>query len=368
MKRREFVKNGFGALGATVVGMAVAGAPAVHAQKTIQWKMVTTWPPKMPYLQDAAELLAKKINVMSGERLNIKVYSAGELVPAMQAFDAVSEGGTVQAASSMPAYWAGKASAAQWFAAVPFGLNTLGMDAWTRFGGGQALWEETYAPFNIIPRSAGNTGTQMAGWFNKKIETIDDFKGLKMRIPGLGGKVVASAGGTVVLVPGGEIFTSLERGVIDATEWVGPLHDMTLGFYRVAKYYYYPGWHEPSSQAEFLFNKQAYEKLPADLKAVVDAACAQVAAWTTSGFNAGNGSALETLIRTHKVKVLRIPDPVLAKLKVFAKQGIAEIAAKDPMSKKVHESYMAFTKIVGTWGEISEKAYYNALADQFPLT
>ena len=366
MQRRKFLKQaGAGVLAATAA--TAIGAPAVHAAKKVRWKMVTTWPPKLPYLQDAAELVAKKVDMMSGGRFKIKVFAAGELVPPLQTFESVSQGKTVQMGSSVAYYQAGKTAAAQWFAAVPFGLNALGMGAWFEFGGGQKLWEETYAPFNVLPRPGGSTGAQMGGWFNKKIETIDDYKGLKMRIPGLGGKVVAKAGGTVVLTPGGEIFTNMERGVIDATEWVGPLHDKIMGFYKVAKYYYYPGWHEPGPFVEYLINQKAYEALPAEFKAILDAACAQVATWTTNGFNAGNSAALEDLIYNKKVQLMRFPDPVLAQLKVYAKEVVAEIAAKDAQAKKVNDSFQAFSKVIGTWGEVSERPYYNAVADRYPL-
>jgi len=252
MKRREFLKKAGTGAAAAVAASAVM-VPAVIASKSYRWKMVTTWPPKLPVLQTGAERLAKRIDEATEGRLKIKVYAGGELVPPLQTFDAVSAG-TVECGAGAGYYWAGKMPAAQWFSAVPFGLNADGMAAWFHGGDGLKLWEETYAPFNVIPRPGGSTGVQMGGWFNKKINTIDDFKGLKMRIPGLGGKVVAKAGATVVLTAGGEIFTNLERGVIDATEWVGPLHDLRMGFYQAAKYYYYPGWHEPGTYLEIIFN------------------------------------------------------------------------------------------------------------------
>jgi TRAP-type mannitol/chloroaromatic compound transport system substrate-binding protein len=270
MKRRDFLKKA--GVGAAAVAATTVNAPAVLAKKTYNWKMVTTWPPKLPVLQDRLRTLAKRIGELSDGRIKIQVFAGGELVPPLESFQAVSDG-TVEVGSGASYYWAGKEPATQWFAAVPFGLNGQGMSAWFYGGDGLKLWEETYAPFNLIPRPGGSTGVQMGGWFNKKIESIDDFKGLKMRIPGLGGKVLAKAGGTVVLLPGGEIFTSLERGVIDATEWVGPLHDLRMGFYQAAKYYYYPGWHEPGTYLEYFFNKKAYESLPKDLQHIIDAAC-----------------------------------------------------------------------------------------------
>lgn len=197
------------------------------------------------------------------------------------------------------------------------------------------------------------------GWFNKKIESVDDFKGLKMRIPGLGGKVIAKAGGTVVLLAGGEIFTSLERGVIDATEWVGPLHDLRMGFYQATKYYYYPGWHEPGTCLEVIFNKKAYDDLPGDLKAIIDAAAMETNLWSLCEFEARNGEALEELVTKHKVELIRFPDSVLKDFRKLSEETLEEEAAKDPMAKKTHENFKAFKARLGKWGEVSEKAYYD---------
>ena len=364
MKRRDFLKKA--GLGAAAVAATTVNAPAVLAQKKYRWKMVTTWPPKLPVLQEGCERLAKRVNEMSGGRLTIQVFAGGELVPPLESFQAVSDG-TVEVGSGASYYWAGKEPATQWFAAVPFGMNAQGMGAWFHGGDGLKLWEETYAPFNLIPRPGGSTGVQMGGWFNKKINTIADYKGLKMRIPGLGGKVVAKAGGTVVLLPGGEIFTSLERGVIDATEWVGPLHDLRMGFYQAAKYYYYPGWHEPGTYLEYFFNKKAYESLPKDLQHILNAACMENEQWTLTQFDAQNGAALQTLINKHKVEVIKFPDEVLAALRKMAVEVVQEEAAKTPMAKKVAESFANFQKVVGTWGSVSELAYYNVIQETMSL-
>jgi TRAP-type mannitol/chloroaromatic compound transport system substrate-binding protein len=294
------------------------------------------------------------------------VFAAGELVPPLGIFDAVSAG-TVEVGSGAAYYWAGKAPAAQWFAAVPFGMNAQGMAAWFHGADGLKLWEEVYAPFNLIPRPGGSTGVQMGGWFNKKINSIKDFKGLKMRIPGLGGKVLAKAGGTVVLTAGGEIFTNLERGVIDATEWVGPLHDLRMGFYQAAKYYYYPGWHEPGTYLEYFFNKKAYESLPKDLQYIVDTAVMENELWCLSQFEAQNGAALQTLINKHHVKLMKFPDKVLDALRKLAEEVVEEEAAKDPMARKVADSFKKFQKVVGTWGTTSEKAYYDIIQPKYSL-
>lgn len=365
MKRRDFLKKvGLGT--AAAAATSAIGAPAVIAQKKYQWKMVTTWPPKLPVLQDGCERLAKRIGELTDGRIQIQVFAAGELVPALESFQAVSDG-TVEVGSGAAYYWAGKEPATQWFSAVPFGMNAQGYAAWFHGGEGLKLWEEVYAPFNLVPRPGGSTGVQMGGWFRKQINTIDDFKGLKMRIPGLGGKVVAKAGGTVVLTPGGEIFTSLERGVIDATEWVGPLHDLRLGLYKAAKYYYYPGWHEPGTYLEYFFNKKAYDSLPKDLQHIIDSACMENELWVLSQFEAQNGAALQELINVHKVELVQFPAEVLQQLAKMAEEVNEEEAAKTPIAKKVNESFKKFARIVGTWGTVSEKAYYNIIVPPFPL-
>ena len=365
MKRREFLKKaGIGT--AAAVAATTVKAPAILAAKTYKWKMVTTWPPKLPVLQEGCERLAKLVEELTDGRIKIQVFAAGELVPPMGIFDAVSNG-TVEVGSGAAYYWAGKVPAAQWFSAVPFGLNADGMSAWFHAGDGLKLWEETYAPFNLVPKPGGSTGVQMGGWFNKKINSIDDFKGLKMRIPGLGGKVLAKAGATVVLTAGGEIFTNLERGVIDATEWVGPLHDLRMGFYQAAKYYYYPGWHEPGTYLEYFFNKKVYDSLPKDLQAILTAACMDNEQWCLAQFNARNAAALETLINKHHVDLIKFPDDVMESLRKLSAEVVEEEAAKDAMSKKVNESFKKFQKVVGTWGMVSEKAYYDDIQAKYSL-
>jgi TRAP-type mannitol/chloroaromatic compound transport system substrate-binding protein len=204
---------------------------------------------------------------------------------------------------------------------------------------------------------AGNTGVQMGGWFNKEINSIDDLKGLKMRIPGLGGKVLAKAGGNAILVAGGEIYTNLDRGVIDATEWVGPFHDLKMGFYKAAKYYYYPGWHEPGTALEIMFNKKAWDSLPPDLQAIANAAAYKSNMWMLSEFEAKNNAALQTLINEHKVQLKQYPEPVMKALKKLAKEVLDEVAASDPMSKKVYDSFLKFQSNVSSWNAITEEPY-----------
>jgi TRAP-type mannitol/chloroaromatic compound transport system substrate-binding protein len=380
MERRRFLKEaGLSAAGAVAATAGVVGckqepregaevsrAPAGHTAKSYRWKMVTTWPPNLPVLQTGAERFSKRVEEASGGRLQIEVFAAGELVPALSVFDAVSVG-TVECGSGAGYYWAGKVPAAQWFSAVPFGFNPQGINAWLYSGGGLPLWEEVYAPFNLVPRPQGNTGVQMGGWFRKEMRTIDDYKGLKMRIPGLGGKVVSKAGATVVLLPGGEIFTSLERGVIDATEWIGPMHDLRMGFYKAAKHYYYPGWHEPGTVLEVIFNKTAYDSLPMDLQRILDAVAAEINLSSLCEFDAGNGAALQTLISDHDVNLVRFPDALLADLRKLADETLEEEADKDPLSRKVHEAFKKFKAQVGVWGSISEAAYYDVIADKYAL-
>ena len=354
MKRRHFIKA---AATTGLVTTASLTAGAVQASpKKIKWKMVTTWPKNFPGLGTGANKLAKLITQMSGGRLQVKVYGAKELVPAFEVFDAVSRG-TAQMGHGAAYYWKGKTDAAQFFSAVPFGLTAQEMNGWLYHGGGIELWRETYASFGLVPAAAGNTGVQMAGWFNKEIKSIADLKGLKMRIPGLGGEVLKRAGGTPVNLPGGEIFTSLKTGAIDATEWVGPYNDLAFGLHKAAKYYYYPGWHEPGTTLEALINKAALEKLPADLQSIVLNACKVVNQDMISEYTTRNHQALDTLVNKHKVKVLKLPDEVLNKLQSLSDEVINEVAATDEMTKKVFKSFKVYRDNVKQWSDISELAY-----------
>ncbi len=363
MKRREFLTT----TGLAAAAGATVAAPAVWAKgKTYKWKMVTSWPPNLPILQTGAERFAARVKEATEGRIDIQVFAGGELVPPLEYFEAVSKG-TVEVGSGASYYQAGKCPAGQWFSAVPFGFNPQGINAWFYSGGGLKLWEEAYADFNVVPRPQGNTGVQMGGWFRKEMKTIDDFKGLKMRIPGLGGKVVSKAGGTVVLLPGGEIFTSLERGVIDATEWVGPLHDLRMGFYKAAKYYYYPGWHEPGTCLEVIFNKKVYDSLPKDLQTILDAVAMETNLWSLSEFEARNGAALEELINKHNVNLKPFPPEMLADLRKLAEETLEEEAKKDAMSTKVNEAFKKFKKQLGPWGTVSERAYYENIAGKYAL-
>jgi TRAP-type mannitol/chloroaromatic compound transport system substrate-binding protein len=257
-------------------------------------------------------------------------------------------------------YWKGKSEAAQFFAAVPFGLNAQEMNGWLYYGGGMELWKEIYAEFNLIPAAAGNTGVQMGGWFNREIKSIADLKGLKMRIPGLGGEVLKRAGGTPVSLPGDEIYTSLQSGAIDATEWVGPYNDLAFGLYKIAKFYYYPGWHEPGTTLEAIINKKAFEALPKDLQSIVTSACKVANQDMLAEYTARNNDSLHKLVTEHKVNLKPFPDDVMKKLRGLSDEVISELVAKDKMSAKVFASFQKFRDQAKAWHNISELAYYNA--------
>ncbi len=327
--------------------------------KTFQWKMVTTWPKNFPGLGSAAENFARYINEMSAGRLTVHVYGAGEIVPAFEVFDAVSQG-VVDAGHGAAYYWKGKIPASVFFTAVPFGLTAQEINGWLHYGGGLELWREAYAPFNIIPFAGGNSGVQMAGWFNREINSVEDLKGLKMRIPGLAGEVFAAAGGTAVRISGGELYTSLQTGVIDATEWVGPYNDLALGLHEVAKYYYYPGWHEPGSMLEFIVNKDSFEALPEDLQAMVTYAFRAANQDMLDEFTARNNAALRDLVDNHGVQLRRLPDDVLLALYEQSQLVMQQLIDSDPMAAKVHESYQSFYDGVRAYHHISEQAYINA--------
>ena len=358
MKRREFV-TALGAATATLAGCSRQATPpsaAAAPGQTFSWKMVTTWPANFPALGTGATYLARAIEAASGGRIRVKVYGAGELVPAFEVFDAVSAG-IAELGHGAAYYWKGKAEAASFFSAVPFGLNALEMNAWLYFGGGLELWKEVYAPFGLVPRPAGNSGVQMGGWFKREIRSMADLAGLKMRIPGLGGEVLARAGGNPQTTPGSEIFTAMQTGVIDATEWVGPYNDLAFGLHKVAKYYYYPGWQEPGSTLECIVNQRAFEALPEDLRKIVLLACQATNDRMLAEFTARNHEALATLVNEHAVELRAFPPDVLARLKSIWREVAAETAARDPMFARVLASCDAFMTGSSNWMKISEEAY-----------
>lgn len=369
MDKRKFLKNsGLAAFTGLTGGLSscasnnsdeIPGAN-INFNKTIRWKMTTTWPPNFPVVGEGCKMLAEWVKKMSGGRMEITVFGGGELIPALEGFDAVSNG-AVEMNHGAAYYWAGKVPASQFFAAVPFGMNAQQMGSWIISGGGQKLWDELYAPFDLKPMICGNTGVQMGGWFNKEINDLEDLQGLKMRIPGLGGKVLSKAGGTPVLVSGGEIYTNLERGVIDATEWIGPYHDYKMGFHQVAKYYYYPGWHEPGPVLEMIINQSKFNELPGDLKEIIKTACHRLNRWMMAEFDAKNGVYLKKLVEEENVTLKKFPGGVLKGLKSASVEAIEELCEGDPPSRKVYDAFSSFKENVSSWTEVSERVFYEEI-------
>tara|TARA_B100001079_G_C16374831_1_gene499221 strand:- start:304 stop:1377 length:1074 start_codon:yes stop_codon:yes gene_type:complete len=355
MKRRSFIKS----LGSSFALASILNIKSSHAEEKTQfkWKMVTSWPKNFPGLGVGAENLANLINILSNNRIKIKVFGSNELIPPLEVFDFVSKGGA-ELGHSGAYYWKGKSPGCQFFSSVPFGLNAQEMNAWLYYGGGLKLWEKLYGTFNLIPRPAGNTGTQMGGWFNKEIKSLSDLQGLKMRIPGLGGEVLSRAGGVPVTLAGSEIFTALQTGTIDATEWVGPYNDRAFGLYKAAKYYYFPGWHEPGPTIECLINKTAYNTLPQDLQFIVDTACKAINIDMLSDYTAKNNLALQYL-KSKNIVIKEFPSEIMNKLRYISKQVMKEISTHDSITKEIYVSYNNFQKNVSPWTEISDKSFLN---------
>jgi len=358
MKRRHFVGGLAAAAGVAACGneKTDCGPGAAAGGERFEWSAVTSWPPRYPGLGIAVYNLADRVEKASAGRLKIKVYAAGELVPAFEVFDAVSRG-TVEMGHDASYYHKGKVDAAQFFTAIPFGLNNAEMNGWLYYGDGLELWRELYAPHKLIPFPCGNTGVQMGGWFNKEINSIDDLKGLKMRIPGLGGEVLRRAGGTPVTLPGSEIFTSLQTGAIDATEWVGPYNDLAFGLQKAAKYYYYPGWQEPGPTLECIVNTDAWATLPDDLKSIVEIACQAVNNDVAAEYTNGNVNALAQLADDPTVELRAFPPEVLDYLASIANEVIEDLVARDPASAKIYESFKAFKEKSTLNQRISEQAF-----------
>jgi len=357
--RRKFLTT------AAISGGVLSAPSLVQAQNkgTFTWKMTSAYPKGSPFYFDGpgrATDLAKRIKEMSDGRLNIQVFGAGELIPAFEGFDAV-RAGTVEMNHANSYFWTGKTFAAQYFTAVPFGMNFQGMNGWLYDGGGIDLWNEVYAPFGMVAMPCGNTGVQMTGWFKKEIKTVADLKGLKMRIPGLAGKVYANLGVDVKVLPGGEIFPALERGVIDAAEFVGPFQDRRLGLHKAAKFYYTTGWHESATVSELLINKAAWQTLPKDLQAIVQNAAAACNVISEAWCQKANAEAMEDLIKNQKLIAKPLPEGVIKALRIETDKVLAEAVIKDPMTKKVHNSYMAFMAKYQRWADVSEGAYHSTV-------
>ncbi len=344
-------------LGASVMTGVGGGLPMpAVAQGIKELKMVTSWPEKMPGLQTSAERLARSITAMSDGRLKVAVYSADSLVRAFETFDAVGAG-VADMYHTDEAYFEKKSPALHFFAAVPYGLTADELCSWINFGGGQKLWDEVDGQFNIKPLTACNTGVQMGGWFTKEINGPDDYKGLRYRMAGPGAEVLRRMGATVVITPGGEIVGALESGAIDAAEWIGPWMDIALGLHKAAAYYYYPGFHEPGTNQTLGINKTLWDGLTPSDRALIEAAAQAEVTRSLAEFNAENVKALKVLRADERIKIVRFNDDLIREFGRLSKEVIAEIGAKDPLTRKVHDSYMAFLAGIMDWGELSETGY-----------
>ncbi len=362
MKRRELMRGlGLGAAAAVAAACGRKGdetGPG-RSSETFEWRLVTTWPANFPALGTGAIDFARRVEACSAGRLRIRIYGDGELVPAFEVFDAVSSG-TAEMGHGASYYWKGKVPSSSFFASIPFGFTAQEMNAWLYFGGGWELWKEAYAPFGLVPMPCGSSGCQMGGWFRKEIRSMADIRGLKMRIPALGGEVIARAGGTPVTMPGSEIFTSLQSGAIDATEWIGPYNDLAFGLYKAAKYYYYPGWQEPGSTLEMIVNKAAFDSLPEDLREIVLACASATNDRMLAEFTARNAEALQTLVNEHGVQVRPYPGDVIRELRRLSEEVLAEAAGADALFKRTLESMRAFQARMTPYIDIAERSMLNS--------
>jgi TRAP-type mannitol/chloroaromatic compound transport system substrate-binding protein len=356
MHRRSFLA-GAGGLA------AAAAAPAVIAQPKFRWRMAATWPASIDIMWGGTQRFATIVEELTGGRLKIEPHAGGELVPQFNEFAACSQG-AIEMFHSWPGYWTAREPALAWFGGVPFGLNAQGMFTWYYADDGLKLWEEAYAPVGLVPRPGGSTGVQMGGWFRRKINRLADLKGFKFRMPGLGGKVLAKAGATPMLPPGGQTVDALEQGILDGAEFAGPHLDLITGYFRGARYYYHPGWHETGPLYEFTFNKKAYDALPMDLRRALDSAAQVVSSLVLAEFEAKNALALRRLRTEFKgrVEILPFPAEVMAGLKKVAAEVLREESQKSPMAKKVHAAYTEFQQLLEGWSRISEGAYHQLVA------
>ncbi len=333
-------------------------APAVK-RKRKRLTMVTTWPKGLPGLGRAAERVGEKITALTEGELEVRVYAAGEFSPALQAFDDVASG-AADMYHGAEYYWQSKSPAFNFFTAVPMGMTAAEIMGWVDFGGGQKLWEELSGQFGVIAFQAANTGHQMGGWFRKEINTLDDFKGLKMRIPGLGGQVIRELGGASETLPGGEIYQALQTGTIDATEWVGPWNDLALGFYQQAPYYYGPGFHEPGSALAVGMNRKTWDGLTPNQQLIVRAVCSEVNNLSLGEFSYNNAVALKTLTEEHGTKLRKFSPEIMKKVAEISLDVRAQAGAGGGLEKRIYDSHEAALKSQSAWGDISEGAYYTA--------
>jgi TRAP-type mannitol/chloroaromatic compound transport system substrate-binding protein len=338
---------------------ATLAAPSIGRAQGKRWRMVTSWPKRLPGPGLSAERVAERIAALSGGRLQITVSAAGEVVPAFEVLDAVG-GGVAEIGHTASFYWQGKMPAAAYFTTVPFGLTPQEHVAWVEAGGGQQLWDELYAPFGVKPFMGGNTGVCMGGWFRRAIKSLDDVRGLKIRSLGLGGEVYRRLGATPQTTPPGEILTSLQSGVLDAAEFVGPGSDIALGLYRVAPTYMGPGFNKPNGTGECIVSLKAYEALEPDLKAIVAHACAAEASYALSEMERLNAEGLAALIEKHNVQLKSFPADVVAAARKVAADVLADLASRSEVARKVHDSYAAFRERSAPWSRVSIRAVLEA--------
>jgi len=363
MDRRSVITGG-AAVGAAAAASTLS-SPAI-AQRRRRLKMVTTWPPNFPGLGTAANDVARFISEATDGELDIRVYAAGELVPAFESFDAVSTG-AAELYHGADYYWQGKHPAFAFFTAVPFGLNAAETMSWLYHQGGQELWDELSAQFNVKPFPCGNTGVQMGGWYNREINSIEDFSGLRIRMPGLGGEVMRRLGAAAVALPGGEIFQSLQTGAIDATEWVGPWNDLAFGFYRVAQYYYGPGFHEPGALLAMGMNLDVWNSLTPAHQRIVNIATTATTDRNLAEFNARNAGAMRELVNEHGVQMRKLPDDVIHEIGRVSGEVLREVAEHDELTRRVYDSFMAARQNGMSWGEWSEEGYAAMRRLDFPF-
>jgi TRAP-type mannitol/chloroaromatic compound transport system substrate-binding protein len=343
----------------TAGATAALAAPAVARAQTRKWRMVTSWPKRLPGPGMSAERVAERIGALSGGRLEVTVHAAGELAPAFEVLDAVGRN-VAEMGHTASFYWQGKEPAAAFFTTVPFGLTPIEHAAWVEVGGGQQLWDEIYKPFGVKPFMGGNTGVCMGGWFRREILGLADMRGLRIRALGLGGEIYRRLGATPQTTPPAEILTSLQSGLLDAAEFVGPGTDIALALYRVAPYYYGPGFNKPNGTGECLISLRAWESLDSPLKAVVAHACAVEASYALAEMERLNVEALALLTGRHNVKLRTFPAELIASARKHAAEVLAELAARGAAARKVHDSYVAFRERVAAWSRVSLKAVLDA--------
>lgn len=332
-------------------------APAVaRAQDNTEWTMVTAWPKGAPGVGVNAQRFADRIGAMSGGRLTIRLFAAGELVPPFECLDAVQQG-TADLAHGTPYYWAGKAPVLHFFTGVPFGMTALEFTCWLRFGGGQALWEEVYAPFGVLPFYAGSSGVQAGGWFNRPIDTPDDLRGLRFRIAGLGADVLKRLGVEPVLMPPGDIFSSMTSGAIDGADWVGPWNDLAFGLNKVAKYYYMPGFHEPGPSLEVIVNQAKFAALADDLKAIITEAAGATALETTADFQYHNTKTFPALADDPDIEVRHFPKDVIERVRQETAAVLEALAQTDELTQRVYDSHMGYLAECETYAPWSELGF-----------